>query len=122
MKKYMVADLMKAVESEEETYQRKYNDALDEYTRDPFSVKGTSTQLWGDLQVPTVIEVVPELDEDSLGSREDIINGNINNNPSYTIEVFGYSYELDLQTLDAWIKDPKMSYYNANIRVKKDPF
>ena len=122
MKKILIADVIKAVESDDEKYQRNYNDALDEYTLDPFTVTGTSTQYWGTLQVPTEIEISPELDEESLGTYEDILNGNINDNPSYTVEIFGYSYELDLETLSGWIKDPKMSYYNANIRVKPDPF
>ena len=122
MKKILIADVIKAVESDDQKYQRNYNDALDEYTLDPFTVTGTSTQYWGTLQIPTEIEISPELDEESLGTYEDILNGNINDNPSYTVEIFGYSYELDLETLDAWIKDPKMSYYNANIRVKPDPF
>ena len=122
MKKYMIADLVKAVESEEETYQRNYNEALIEYTRDQFTVTGTSTQYWGTLQVPTEETIVPELDEESLGSYNDILRNDINDNPSYTFEIFGYSYEIDRETLDGWIKDPKMSYYNARIRVKKDPF
>ena len=118
----MVADLIKAAETEEQTYQRNYNNALDEYTRNQFTVTGTSTQLWGTLEIPTEETVVPELDEESLGSYEDIIRNDINDNPSYTFEIFGYSYEIDRETLDGWINDPKMSYYNANIRVKKDPF
>jgi len=122
MKKILIANVIKAVESDEEKYQRNYNEALIEYTRDPFTVTGTSTQVWGTLKVPTEEIITPELDEESLGTYEDIVNNNINDNPSYTLEVFGYSYELDLETLDAWIKDPKMSYYNANIRVKPDPF
>ncbi len=122
MKKVMIADLIKAVESEEEIYQNNYNNALDEYTREPFTVTGTSTQYWGTLQVPTEIQISPELDEESLGSYEDILRNDINDNPSYTVEIFGYSYELDRETLDNWINDPKMSYYNANIRVKQDPF
>lgn len=122
MKKFLIADLVKAVVSEEETYNNNLNNALDEYTREPFTVTGTSTQYWGTLKVPTEIEIVPELDEDSLGSRQDILDNNINDNPSYVVEIFGYSYELDRESIDAWIKDPKMSYYNANIRVKTDPF
>ena len=122
MKKILIADVIKAVESDDQKYQRNYNDALDEYTRPPFTVTGTSTQYWGTLDIPTEIEISPELDEESLGTYEDILNGNINDNPSYTMEIFGYSYELDRETLDAWIDDPKMSYYNANIRVKPDPF
>jgi hypothetical protein len=122
MKKILIADVIKAVDSEEETYQRNYNEALIEFTRDPFTVTGTSTQVWGTVKVPTEIEITPELDEESLGSYEDILRNDINDNPSYTLEIFGYSYELDRETLDAWIDDPKMSYYNANIRVKPDPF
>ena len=122
MKKYMVADLIKAVESDEDKYQRNLNAALDEYTREPFTVTGTSTQYWETLQVPTIETIVPGLDEDSLGTYEDIVRNDINDNPSYTFNIFGYSYEIDLETLDGWIKDPKMSYYNAHIRVKKDPF
>lgn len=122
MQKVMIADLVKAVESEEKIYQRNYNNALDEYTRDPFTVSGTSTTYWGAVKTPTSETISPELDEESLGTYEDIVNNDINDNPSYTVEVFGYSYELDRETLDAWIKDPKMSYYNANIRVKPDPF
>ena len=122
MNKYMVADLVKAVESDEEKYQRNLNEALIQYTREPFVVTGTSTQFWGTLEVKTEETITPELDEDSLGTYEDIVKNDINDNPSYTMEIFGYSYELDLETLDGWIKDPKMSYYNANIRVKKDPF
>ena len=118
----MIADMVKAVESEEETYQRNYNEALIEYTRDQFTVTGTSTQYWGTLQVPTEETIVPELDEESLGSYDDILRNDINDNPSYTFEIFGYSYEIDRETLDGWINDPKMSYYNANIRVKPDPF
>ena len=118
----MVADLIKAVESDEDKYQRNLNAALDEYTREPFTVTGTSTQYWETLQVPTIETIVPELDEDSLGTYEDIVRNDINDNPSYTFNIFGYSYEIDLETLDGWIKDPKMSYYNAHIRVKKDPF
>lgn len=128
MKKYMISDLIKAseedagIENEEKIYQFNYNNAVEEYTRDPFIVTGTSVTNWGTKETATKETITPELDEDSLGSREDIINNDINDNPSYTVEIFGYSYELDLETLDAWIKDPKMSYYNANIRVKKDPF
>jgi len=122
MKKYMVADLIKAVETDDQIYQRNYNNALDEYTRDQFKVTGTSTQFWGTLEIPTEETIIPELDEESLGSYEDILRNDINDNPSYTFEIFGYSYEIDLETLDGWIKDPKMSYYNARIRVKKDPF
>jgi len=122
MKKIMIADLMKAVESDAEIYDLNLNEALIEYYRDPFSVTGTSTQFWGTLEVPTKETITPELDEDSLGSYQDIVRNDINDNPSYTFEIFGYSYEIDLETLDGWIKDPKMSYYNANIRVKKEPF
>ena len=122
MKKFMVADLLKAVESREETISRKREEALTEYTREPFTVTGTSVTYWGELKTTTEIKVTPELDEDSLGSDEDLLNDNINDNPSYTVEIFGYSYELDRETIDGWIKDPKMSYYNAKIRVKKDPF
>ncbi len=118
----MVADLIKAVETDDQIYQRNYNNALDEYTRDQFKVTGTSTQFWGTLEIPTEETIIPELDEESLGSYEDILRNDINDNPSYTFEIFGYSYEIDLETLDGWIKDPKMSYYNARIRVKKDPF
>ena len=122
MKKYMIADLIKAAESEEEAYKRNLNAALIEYTRDPFTVTGTSVTNWGTKETATKETVTPELDEESLGTYEDIVNGIVNDNPSYTFEIFGYSYEVDLETLDNWIKDPKMSYYNANIRVKKDPF
>jgi hypothetical protein len=122
MKKYMIADLVKSVESEEEAYNRNLNEALIEYTRSPFVVTGTSVTNWGTKETATKETVVPELDEESLGTYEDIVNGIVNDNPSYTLELFGHSYELDLETLDAWIKDPKMSYYNTNIRVKKDPF
>ena len=117
----MIADLIKAV-GDDEAYERNLNAALEEYYRDPFEVTGTSVTNWGTKETATKETVVPEIDQESLGSREDIINNNINDNPSYTLDIFGYSYELDLLTLDAWIKDPKMSYYNANIRVKKDPF
>jgi hypothetical protein len=122
MKKVMIADLIKAGESKEERYNRNLNEALIEYTREPFTVTGTSTQFWGTLKVPTIETIYPELDEESLGTYEDIVNNDINDNPSYTMEIFGYSYELDLEALDAWIKNPKMSYYNAKIRVKPDPF
>ena len=118
----MVADLLKAVLDENEIYEINLNAALIEYSRSPFEVTGTSVTNWGTKETATKETVVPEIDEESLGSREDIINNDINDNPSYTVEIFGYSYELDLQTLEGWIKDPKMSYYNANIRVKKDPF
>jgi hypothetical protein len=122
MKKIMIADVVKAVESEKEAYDRNLNEALIEYTRSPFTVTGTSTTYWGTVKTPTSETISPELDQDSLGSYQDIVNNDINDNPSYTVEVFGYSYELDRETLDAWIDDPKMSYYNANIRVKPDPF
>jgi hypothetical protein len=122
MKKYMVADLIKSVLDENEIYEINLNAALIEYSRSPFEVTGTSVTNWGTKETATKETVVPELAEESLGSREDIINNDINDNPSYTLDIFGYSYELDLQTLEGWIKDPKMSYYNANIRVKKDPF
>jgi len=122
MKKIMIADLIKAVESEEKIYQRNYNEALIEYTRQPFTVTGTSVTNWGTKETATIETVSPELDEESLGTYQDILNGDINDNPSYTFEIFGYSYETDLETLEGWINDPKMSYYNANIRVKKDPF
>ena len=122
MKKILIADVIKAVESDEEKYQRNYNEALIEYTRPPFTVTGTSVTNWGTKETATIETVSPELDEDSLGTYQDIVNDDINDNPSYTMEIFGYSYELDRETLDAWIDDPKMSYYNANIRVKKDPF
>ena len=122
MKKYMIADLIKAVLDENEIYEINLNAALIEYSRSPFEVTGTSVTNWGTKETATKETVVPEIDEESLGSREDIINNDINDNPSYTLDIFGYSYELDLQTLEGWIKDPKMSYYNANIRVKKDPF
>ena len=118
----MIADLIKAVEDENDAYERNLNAAREEYYRDPFEVTGKSVTNWGTKETATKETVLPELDEESLGSREDIINNDINDNPSYTLDIFGYSYELDLLTLDAWIKDPKMSYYNANIRVKKDPF
>jgi hypothetical protein len=110
------------VDSEEEIYQTNYNNALEEYTRDPFTVTGTSVTNWGTKETATKETVIPELDEESLGTYEDILNNDINDNPSYTFEIFGYSYEIDLETLEGWINDPKMSYYNANIRVKPDPF
>lgn len=122
MKKYMIADLIKAAESEEEAYKRNLNAALIEYTRNPFTVTGTSVTNWGTKETATKETVTPELDEESLGTYDDILNNDINDNPSYTFELFGYSYEIDLETLEGWINDPKMSYYNANIRVKKDPF
>ena len=122
MKKIMIADVVKAVESEKEAYDRNINEALIEYTRSPFTVTGTSTTYWNTVKTPTSETISPELDEDSLGSYQDIVNNDINDNPSYTVEVFGYSYELDRETIDAWIADPKMSYYNANIRVKQEPF
>jgi type II secretory pathway pseudopilin PulG len=122
MKKVLVADLIKAVESEEETYQNNYNNALDQYTRQQFTVTGTSVTNWGTKETATIETISPELDEESLGTYEDILNNDINDNPSYTFEIFGYSYEIDLETLEGWINDPKMSYYNANIRVKPDPF
>ena len=122
MKKVMIADLVKATVDEDEMYEINIDAAREEYSRSPFEVTGTSTQYWGTLEVPTSVTISPELDEDSLGSYEDIIRNDINDNPSYTIEIFGYSYELDRETIDAWINDPKMSYYNANIRVKPDPF
>ena len=122
MKKYMIADLVKAAESEEEAYKRNLNAALIEYTRNPFTVTGTSVTNWGTKETATKETVTPELDEESLGTYDDILNNDINDNPSYTFEIFGYSYEIDLETLEGWINDPKMSYYNAKIRVKKDPF
>ena len=122
MKKYMIADLVKAVESEEEMYNRNLNEALIEYTKEPFIVTGTSVTNWGTKETATKETITPELDEESLGTYEDIVNNDINDNPSYTFELFGYSYEIDLETLEGWINDPKMSYYNANIRVKPDPF
>ena len=122
MKKILIADIIKAVDSEEKTYQLNYNEALIEFTRDPFVVTGTSVTNWGTKETATEETVTPELDEESLGTYEDILNGDINDNPSYTFEIFGYSYEIDLETLEGWINDPKMSYYNANIRVKPDPF
>ena len=124
MKKYMIADLVKDIDEagEEEIYRINLDNAIEEYTRDEFIVTGTSVTNWGTLETPTSEKISPELDEDSLGTRQDIIDNDINDNPSYTFELFGYSYEVDRETLDAWIKDPKMSYYNANIRVKKDPF
>jgi hypothetical protein len=122
MKKILIADVIKAVVDEDAIYELNLELARDEYSRSPFEVTGTSVTNWGTKETATIETVSPELDEESLGSRQDIINNNINDNPSYTVEIFGYSYELDLQTLEGWIKDPKMSYYNANIRVKKDPF
>jgi len=122
MKKILIADVIKAVVDEDAIYELNLDAARDEYSRSPFEVTGTSVTNWGTKETATIETVSPELDEESLGSRQDIINNNINDNPSYTVEIFGYSYELDLQTLEGWIKDPKMSYYNANIRVKKDPF
>ena len=118
----MIADLIKAVESEEDDYSRNLNEALIQYNREPFTVTGTSVTNWGTLETATAETISPELDVDSLGTHEDIANGIVNDNPSYTFEIFGYSYEIDLEALDGWINDPKMSYYNANIRVKPDPF
>jgi hypothetical protein len=122
MKKILIADVIKAVLDEDAIYDLNLNAALEEYSRSTFEVTGTSVTNWGTKETATIETISPELDEESLGSRQDIINNDINDNPSYTVEIFGYSYELDRETLDAWIDDPKMSYYNANIRVKPDPF
>jgi hypothetical protein len=101
MKKVLIADLLEEAEEadEQEIYTTNLNNALEEYTRDEFIVTGTSVTNWGTLETPTSEKISPELDEDSLGTRQDIIDNDINDNPSYTFELFGYSYEVDRETL-----------------------
>lgn len=116
MKKYMIADLVKAttIDYVEEWRKRDYPEQYN------FKIK-PSRSSWGRNMAEDPAEVDAYPIYESIGSDG-------TDTPYYYVDVnwpsgstnakYDKTYEMDIDTLEAWQNDTSGTYFNANIRGK----